>query len=201
MDPIWYEDPRVLFGPRFYEFVPTAGQTFEERINALTRFAIYGTILLYVLRRNPRHVAIGIAVVAVLALINYSRGLRSSESFGDLGEEETSAFADYWPSKKRTCVRPTGTNPFGNVLPTDIADDPAREATCAYDDIKEEVRDAFNDKLYRNLNDVYEKANSQRQFYTMPSTTVPNDVGAFREFVYGIRKNCKTDPSQCTGYD
>lgn len=201
MDPVWYEDPRVLFGPRFYEFVPTAGQTFEERINALTRFAIYGTILLYILRRNPRHVAIGIAVVAVLAIVNYTRSLRTNgrESFD--GGEETAAFADYWPSKKRTCVRPTLSNPFGNVLPTDIADDPAREAACAYDDIKEEVRDAFNDKLYRNLNDVYEKANSQRQFHTMPSTTVPNDVDAFRSFVYGIRKNCKTDPSQCTGYD
>lgn len=190
-DQIWYRDLSVLFGDRLIEFWPTSDQTFAERINAVVRFILYGTILTYAIARNPRYVLYGVATILIISFIYENK--TQTEAFRE-GEGVGAA-------SKEACVRPTKNNPFGNVLLSDYADRPDRPAACAVEDVQEEMRDAFNHKLYRNLTDVYEKENSQRQFYTMPSTTIPNDVKSFADFAYGIRTNCKTNPEQCTGYD
>lgn len=206
-DAVWYQDIRVLFGPRWYEFWPTVDQTFSERINSMTRAVLYATILMYVVRRNPIHVLIGLAIVGILAFIHHGRG-GDVETFYDSGSGlDDVIFSDFTapekpgvPQPNKGCIRPTTNNPFGNVLLTDITDNPGRSAACPYNDIEKEVKEKFNERLYRNVNDVYEKANSQRQFYTMPVTSIPNDVETYREFVFGIKKNCKTNPKDCTGY-
>lgn len=190
-DQIWYRDLGILFGDRLIEFWPTSDQTFAERINAVVRFILYGTILTYAISRDPRYVLYGVATILIISFIYENKKQTEAFSEGD----------GVGARGKPACVRPTTNNPFGNVLLTDYADQPDRPAACRVDDVQEETRDAFNHKLYRNLTDVYEKENSQRQFYTMPSTTIPNDVKSFSEFTYGIRNNCKTNPEQCTGYD
>ena len=203
-DAVWYQDLRVLFGSsRWYEFWPTVDQTFSERINALTRFVLYATILMYVVRRNLTHVLVGLAIVAILAFIHYGKG-DEIETFSDndISGMDDGIFSDFKAPDDvqpdgNGCVRPTTNNPFGNVL---LTDNPGRSAACPYNDVEKEVKDKFNERLYRNVNDVYEKANSQRQFYTMPVTSIPNDVETYREFVFGIKKNCKTNPKDCTGY-
>ena len=91
-------------------------------------------------------------------------------------------------------------NPFANFLLTDAADRPARPAACPYDAVKDEVRRYFNAGLPRNVGDVYEKQNSQRQFYTMPNSRGIPDTAAFAQFLYGTAPGCKVDPSKCTGY-
>jgi len=206
-DAVWYQDLRILFGSRWYEFWPTVDQTFSERINALTRFVLYATIFMYIVRRNPTHVLIGLAIVGILAFIHHGQG--PVESFSDTAftPDGDGIFSDFTapdkpgvPQPNDKCTRPTTENPFGNVLLTDITDNPGRSAACPYNDVEQEVKDKFNERLYRNVNDVYEKANSQRQFYTMPVTSIPNDVETYREFVFGIKKNCKTNPKDCTGY-
>jgi len=193
-DQIWYRDFGILFGDRLIEFWPTSDQTFAERVNAVVRFILYGTILTYALTRDPRYVFYGAATVLIISFI-YENKTRT-EAFRE-GEKAAGVGAQ----GKAACTRPTKSNPFGNVLLTDYADRPDRPAACTVDEVADETRDAFNHKLFRNLTDVYEKENSQRQFYTMPSTTIPNDVKGFAEFTYGIRSNCKTNPEQCTGYD
>jgi len=203
-DAVWYQDLRVLFGPRFYEFWPTADQTFDEKINAVTRFAIYATLILYLVRRDPKIVLGGIAIVGAVAVAHALGGgsaadKKTTETFmNDIGENAIFASAKPSPGK---CARPSDANPFGNVLLTDFVDNPARAEACDYEEVEDEAKKAFNARLYRNLDDVYEKKNSQRQFYTMPSTTIPNDTEAYREFVFGIKTNCKTNPKQCTGYN
>jgi hypothetical protein len=210
-DNIWYRDLRVLFGPRWYEFWPTVDQTFSERINAMTRFVIYATILMYIVRRNPTHVLVGLAIVAVLAFIHRGQGGGDVEAFSDdngSGGLDDVIFSDFTapekpgvpPQPNNGCIRPTTDNPFGNVLLTDMTDNPGRPAVCPYNDIENEIKSKFNERLYRNVNDIYEKENSQRQFYSMPVTSIPNDVETYREFVFGIKKNCKTNPKDCTGY-
>ena len=203
-DAVWYQDLRVLFGPRFYEFWPTADQTFSEKINAITRFAIYATLVLYLVRRDPKIVLGGIAIVGAVAVAHALGGNGNGNGNGtetfvgdDIGEN--AIFASAKPPVGK-CARPNDANPFGNVLLTDYVDNPARAEACDYEDVEDEAKKAFNARLYRNLDDVYEKKNSQRQFYTMPSTSIPNDTEAYREFVFGIKTNCKTNPKDCTGY-
>ena len=41
----------------------------------------------------------------------------------------------------------------------------------------------------------------QRQFYTMPSTTIPNDQTGFAKFLYQLPTTCKEDSAQCLRYE
>ena len=93
-------------------------------------------------------------------------------------------------------VKPTIDNPFMNVLLTDYTDNPNRESLNKvnnYDNQKlnKDVDDKFYYNLYRDVDDVYHKYNSQRQFYTMPSTTIANEQGRFVNSLYKVPPTCK----------
>jgi hypothetical protein len=101
-------------------------------------------------------------------------------------------------SKK--CRQTTRHNPFQNTLVTEFQKPAALQDICQPDPA--EVEDNFNTGLYRNIEDIYNKENSQRQFFTMPDGGVP-DTKAFRDFVYGMpgKDTCKSNPQVCTGYN
>ena len=89
--------------------------------------------------------------------------------------------------------------PSGNSIGPRDAD---RAPACDYDDMRADISKNFNEGLYRNITDVYDRENSQRQFMTNPVTTNIPDTVAFAQFAYGSEaRGCKELPSQCTGYD
>ena len=47
------------------------------------------------------------------------------------------------------------------------------------------------DKLFMDMNEELNLEQSMRQFVSNPSTTIPNDQGAFAEFCYGSMVSCK----------
>ena len=87
-------------------------------------------------------------------------------------------------------------NPFKNTLPTDILDTPGVFAVTAYDDNKK-LDDFFRTSWFSDPNDVFGKTQSQREFYTMPSTSVPNDRESYANWLYGNpAKTCKEGNSK-----
>lgn len=98
-------------------------------------------------------------------------------------------------------------NPYNNVLVTDIVDNPEKlPAPPAYypetekailDRTKEAIQKmnptfpGIMKKLFSSFDDHFEFEQSMRQFHSNPSTTVPNDQGAFAEFCYGEMISCK----------
>ena len=52
----------------------------------------------------------------------------------------------------------------------------------------------------QDVDDLFGRYNSQRQFYTMPSTTVPNDQKSFAEWLYKTPETCKEN-SLCLKYE
>jgi hypothetical protein len=80
------------------------------------------------------------------------------------------------------------------------ADDPLRPPACNYDDMKQDIRRNFNRGLVRSSYDVFERENSQRQYYTMPVTTTFPDVRAFTNFLGFSRETCKENTAMCTGF-
>ena len=103
--------------------------------------------------------------------------------------------------KKNTCRKPTEDNPFMNPTINDFENIEVPEA-CNVDDedIKESMVDKFNKKLYRDVGDLFERQNSQRMYYTIPYSTVP-DQTAFANWLYGNHKSCRTDQSECLRYE
>ena len=55
--------------------------------------------------------------------------------------------------------------------------------------------------LFKDVNDVFGKMNSQRQFYTMPNTKIPNAQDDFAKWLYANPKTCKEDQEFCLRYE
>jgi hypothetical protein len=105
----------------------------------------------------------------------------------------------------KTCTKPTIDNPFMNVTMKDYLniDEKGRPEACDTSDpiVKQSMDEFFNNNLFKDVNDVFGKMNSQRQFYTMPSTTIPNAQDEFARWLYLNPKTCKEDQEFCLRYE
>lgn len=91
-------------------------------------------------------------------------------------------------------TRPTAANPFMNVLLDEIKYNPTRPAADFASDPNNQVvlDDFFRVQWASDPTDVFGRSQSQRQFYTMPSSSIPNDQGSFQNWLYLIPgKTCK----------
>jgi hypothetical protein len=89
---------------------------------------------------------------------------------------------------------PTSRNLFMNVLLDEIKYNPGRPEAAPVNNpaVKQTFDDYFRVQWFSDPTDVFGKNQSQRQFVTQPSTTVPNDQGAFADWLYRIPgKTCK----------
>jgi len=89
---------------------------------------------------------------------------------------------------------PTSRNLFMNILLDEQKYNPTRPAAAPVDHplVKQTMDDFFRVQWFSDPTDVFGKNQSQRQFITMPSTTVPNDQGSFADWLYRIPgKTCK----------
>jgi hypothetical protein len=91
-------------------------------------------------------------------------------------------------------TRPSAANPFMNVLLDEIKYNPTRpSADFATDPNNTAVLDDFfRVQWTSDPTDVFGRSQGQRQFYTMPSTSIPNDQGSFQNWLYLLPgKTCK----------
>jgi hypothetical protein len=185
-DQFWFADPKILIAKdRLIEFVPTANMSLEERMNAIARLAIYSGILLMLIYKNFNMIYIALIALTILYLIyEYYPGLlRQTGGAGnpDLAHMEGKLHL------------PTSENPFMNVLLNDYTENPDKKPAADVDNphVKKEIEKHFNQGLNRDIDDVWQKENSQRQFYTTPSTTIPNDRASFMNWCYSTPYTCK----------
>jgi len=85
-------------------------------------------------------------------------------------------------------------NPFDNVLVNEIQYSPTRGAAANITTTKAKIAmdDFFRVQWYSDPTDVFGKSQSQREFITMPSTTIPNDQDSYQKWLYKIPgKTCK----------
>jgi len=188
-DTFWYENPNILFmNNRLFQFFPNIKMNFNEKLNAITRFSIYLGILLYIYSGNYYYLYISIIVLLITYLL-----YKNNKSIEELDNNV----------KKMDYVYPTKNNPFMNPLWTDIEENPNR---IAYSDssshqnknVQKKINNKFNINLYRDLSDVFQKENSQRQYYTVSSTTIPNNQKKFANWLYSTPQTCKEgNGNQC----
>lgn len=102
-------------------------------------------------------------------------------------------------NKDNKCQMPTLDNPFMNGL---AGDNPTRQEACKSPKVAKISENYLDHNLYKDVNDIYEKHNSQRQFYTNPSTTYPNDREAFMKWCWDTPYACKSgDMNHCLEYE
>lgn len=111
------------------------------------------------------------------------------------------SFDDYVSFKNETCRVPTSDNPFMNPTVADFEMEMPPEACNADDDdIKDNIKSSFNENLFMDVSDLFERQNSQRQYYTIPQTNPPDQTAAAQWF-YGGNSICKNDQSKCLRYE
>lgn len=105
--------------------------------------------------------------------------------------------------KNKTCRKPTVDNPFANIVFADYLDAGSVPEPCNVDnkDIQKDMNMLYNSSIYRNIEDVFERENSQRCFYTVPITTIPNKQTEFANWLYKTGPTCKENSSNCTYYE
>ncbi len=198
----WLNDWKVLFrDDNFADFFPTKDMNRNEQLNAITRYSIYLFIILLFFARSSYWLYIPVLIIGaviVLKLIDTKDQRKDSpERKKEFEIKQTRG------EIKEACQMPTVDNPFMNPLQTDYSNDRVKLPACRMENegVDDGVKKYFNENLYMNADDLYERKNSQRQFFTLPVTTVPNDQTAFANWLYKQSDLCRYNGTNCLEYE
>lgn len=179
-DQIWYKDPSTLFiNENWYKFVPVASMTVSEALNAVVRFTVYFTIILAITTGETSYFAI-IPIVLLATIV-----------FGKLFPEgatlESFKINAKVSKSKESYTMPTASNPFMNVLLTEIQDNPNRDdaAPISRRDVKKKIYEEFQktSDLHMDTSDLFDQTQAMRTFHTIQSAKIPNDLDGFKKWL------------------
>lgn len=215
--PFWFEDPFILFNKKqITEILPTIGMSRNQKLNAVIRTIIVLTIVGYAFSHRIQILISGVLAM-IISIFVWKFGFNKNDKNAML--REGLAMRDKMIEEENRAqlpkyTAPTKENPMMNVLVNEIKDNPNRLSAepsfneAVENNINEKTKDFVveqfsGDPKIRELlfGDMVESVvfdQSMRNFYATPSTTVPNDQGAFAQFLYGGHTTCKEgDPAAC----
>jgi hypothetical protein len=194
---VWFDNPKILFDVnKVLKFWPNRKQTAAERVNSSTRFILYAASILYLTRKDPRILVLALMVIAVIYVLYKGNMVKEGVARPMFSHDQ-----DYMPN----CQLPTEDNPMGNVLISDIGDNPNRSPACYYPTVKPLVEKYLDNTIpydcgrSRCAMPDRQRKTAARQFITGPVTTIPGDQTGFAEWCYGKKFSpmCKSDPTVC----
>lgn len=200
---IWYEDPIDFWsGERVFEVIPDSIYTYEDRLNRVLRCVMYVSLVATLVTFDMSAMyplIVTMIITAILAAVYDERdGFAAFPGSLTSGRRRGKARGE---AEGERCTRPSRDNPFMNVLMSEYADDPRRPPACELSSVYPDVDRAFNENLFADVEDVYARENAKRAFYTMPSTSIPNDQGSFARWLYKVDgKTCKEGNGQRCPY-
>lgn len=180
----WVNEPTILFNQKYItQLWPYSYLTYEEKLNAITRFVILITILGYMLLNRIIIIVLGLIIIGLIVLLNNKKEGMNSPYYGVNDQQSIEQ-----------------NNPFGNVLMTDYKYNPNKKS--ANQDYTPDLEQSINKKikefivqenndnneinnLFNNVGDQFTFEQNNRQFYTNPSTTIPNNQDDFLSFCFG----------------
>lgn len=200
MTPLWINDISVLYnGNYLFEIVPNKGFDFNRKLNSLVRLSIYYSVIMFLVNKDTNIFLIPAVVLALSVVLNKNHAkTQIEESTNNLKIDEIKLMEDDMNVISSSCRIPTDENPFMNPLQT--SENPNLKSCSSYNNkgIQRDIDDKFNTDLYRDANDIFGKNNSQRQFYTVPGGSIPNDQEAFTKWLYQTPQTCKEgNGAQC----
>lgn len=171
---IWFKDPVSLFREDAWtRFVPTQNMTTTEALNAVLRFSVYSSVLLFVATKESVYLcAVPIVALASVVLFSLFPNGRKIESY----------LNSSGPTSKKYTM-PTPDNPFMNVQLTEIGDNPDRDDAAPVSDktVRADIYKAFKKtrNIHMDTSDLFDQTQAMRTFHTIQSAKVPNDQDAF----------------------
>jgi hypothetical protein len=172
---LWVENPAQLFSSEnWMKFVPLSYMDVPTALNALVRFVTYTCIILAVAKDSRYVLGIPLVLVFTAVIVKIFPNERTLEAFEPL-------------KQIRKYTMPTAANPFMNPLLTDIVDNPDRPEAAPVTslEVKKQIEAAFKQTsdLYMDTSDRFDLAESMRNFTTIDSAKIPNDLEEFKKFL------------------
>jgi hypothetical protein len=221
----WSNEPTILFNKDYIlQLWPSSNMTYEEKLNAITRLVVLMTILGYIFTMSNNLILVGFSTLVIIFVLYKTRKQKITkdvlnenykEGFSGIdikNQEETIITPDTLKTYLKTDFMPVNKkNPLGNVLLTEIGDNPNRKPappsfnTEVYEDINTSTKKMVqslnsgikntNKQLYGDLGEQFKFDQSQWSFYSTPNTKIPNDQGAFANYLYGDMPSCRDGDS------
>ena len=196
MTPLWSEKISILYEKKYlFEIIPNKNFDFNRKLNSLLRLSIYYAVLIYVFDNKKSNM---LYIPFVVGILTYILNRKYRETFLNVTNaqlmNDLKVGPDLIKSLDGSCKTPTKDNPFMNPEIYDYNTDKMAENACTtYNNkgLQNYSENIFNESLYRDVNDLSGKHNSQRQFYTVPGNSIPNDQDTFAKWLYATPKTCK----------
>ncbi len=209
-DQVWINNIDVLYEPKnLTDFFPIKNQTRAQRLNSLVRLSAYVSLALIIYHSNFKYSLVFVFVLFLTWVLHNNNPTPTKVPLTQnalAGKVVENLEGQKKLDKPVNCTKPTLDNPFMNATMKDYMNVDSkgniinRPEACDPNDpiIKKDIDSKFNNDLFKDVSDIFGKMNSQRQFYTMPSTTIPNDPNNdFGKWLYNSSQTCKENQDNC----
>ena len=177
-------------------FKPLINMTFKDKILSIINFIIFLALVLSLIFKNIIYILIALVIIILLIYVYLYQDnliIKNKKILNDNNLE----FYD-----NKICVKPSNEIPFMNPSIIDYKNNNNNIKACSYitnEIVEENINKFFSHNVFKDINDIYEKNYSARQFYTVPATTIPNDRESYEKWLYGRPKTCKeNNGEQCS---
>ena len=168
-------------------FLPLINMSFKDKLLAIVNLIIFLSLVFSLIFKNFIFILLGIILlifIFYIYLFDEEVKINTNETLSN----RNLAFYD-----NKICVKPSIDNPFMNPSIIDYKNSNNNIKACPFNNktISDNINNFFKEKVYKDINDIYERNFSERQFYTVPSTTIPNDRQSYEKWLYYRDKTCK----------
>lgn len=184
----WIDNLNELFNPVLY---PNINMSIEEKINAIIRLILFIGIIATLIFNDSRYILF-ILIIMLVSIVIYNYQMDKNKKIEKYLNDN-----DLDIINNEKCVKPTEENPFMN--PSLIGNN-NKYNSCSIENkhIKDNIDYFFNKNVFRETDDIYDKYLLDRQFYTVPSTSIPNNREKLATWLYERGPSCKeNNGEQC----
>lgn len=180
----WLDNLSELTSP---VLIPNNYMTAEEKMNAIIRLVMFVGIMATFIFNDSRYILF-VLIIMIISIILYNYQYEKMKLTEKYLNENNLDIID-----NNKCVKPSRTNPFMNPNMIEIKYDKEQYQACSIDKphIQDSMKDYFYTNVFRETDDIYDKSLLERQFYTVPSTVVPNDRDKLGDWLYNRGPSCK----------
>ena len=196
--PFWFKDITILYDKNYLlEIMPRKEYDFNRKLNAVVRFTIYYGILLYIFKRDKNILCLPFITIVITVFLhktskdesqdNNFKGLMNTKGSANLSE------IDMMIDEINTDVYriPEIDNPMMNQNTFDLYENKKAIPTYNNPGVKRKVEETLDSQVFKDSNDLFNRRNSQRQWYTMPNTEAMNRQTEFAKWCYMTPPTCK----------
>ena len=196
--PFWFKDISILYDKNYLlEIIPKKEYDFSRKLNAVVRFSVYYSILLYIFKRDTNILCFPFITIVITVFLHKTnkdeknddamKGLMSSKSHTSM-EDIDMMIMDI---NKDVFREPDDDNPMMNQNTFDLYENKKAVPTYNNPGMKRKVEETLDAGVYKDSNDLFNRRNSQRQWYTMPNTEAMNKQTEFAKWCYMTPPTCK----------